>query len=324
MGYQKDTPPLAESLQAETSERATEHDQFPDRLQRYGKAKFLSSAMSQYIREFHPDHQKLAATIEDCGSYLCFHDYYTVGQIKLAKACLCRKHLLCPLCAIRRGSKYVGEKKDQVTKILKDNPAYDLHMMTLTVKDGKSLIDRFNHLTTAIKRFMKRRHKNRGSEAEKILGAVWSVEVKRGKNSNLWHPHAHFVIVTEKSNSVDQGKLSREWLELTGDSFIVDVRPINKDSEDSMVKGFCEVFKYAVKFSDQSPDDTWHCFETLRNRRLLGSCGLLYGVKEPEILTDTPLDELPFIEYFYRYVPNKGYKYTPLKMGEYKTPAYPN
>ena len=43
--------------------------------------------------------------------------------------------------------------------------------------------------------------------------------------------------------------LSREWHEITGDSFIVDVRPI---SQDDPVSGFIEVFKYAVKFSDQN------------------------------------------------------------------------
>lgn len=37
-------------------------------------------------------------------------------------------------------------------------------------------------------------------------------------------------------------KLSQEWHQLTGDSFIVDVRPFRQDD---IASGFAEVFKYA-------------------------------------------------------------------------------
>jgi hypothetical protein len=47
-----------------------------------------------------------------------------------------------------------------------------------------------------------------------------------------------------------------------------------------------EVFKYAVKFSDQPVADTWHAFQTLKGKRLLGSAGCFRGVEVPEELTD--------------------------------------
>lgn len=34
-------------------------------------------------------------------------------------------------------------------------------------------------------------------ELVKALGGVFSIEVKRGKNSGLWHPHVHFVILCD-------------------------------------------------------------------------------------------------------------------------------
>jgi hypothetical protein len=40
---------------------------------------------------------------------------------------------------------------------------------------------------------------------------------------------------------------------------VVDVRPITGDPA-----GFLEVFKYAVKFSDQPPADTWHAYSVLK------------------------------------------------------------
>ena len=41
---------------------------------------------------------------------------------------------------------------------------------------------------------------------------------------------------------------------------------------------------------------------TLKGKRLTGSFGSMYGVKIPEKLDDMPLDELPYMEMFYRFV----------------------
>jgi hypothetical protein len=103
----------------------------------------------------------------------------------------------------------------------------------------------------------------------------------------------------------DAFELAREWKEITGDSFIVDVRPIEGDQ----VEGFMEVFKYAVKFSDQPVEDTWHAYETLAGRRLIASSGAFRGVVVPESLLDDPegLGELPYVTLFYRYLRGKGY-----------------
>ena len=98
----------------------------------------------------------------------------------------------------------------------------------------------------------------------------------------------------------DAQQLAREWREITGDSYIVDVRPINQDD---LAGGFAEVFKYAVKFSDQPAADTVHAWETLAGKRLLGSAGCFRGVDIPDDLTDDPSDfaNLPYVDLLYRY-----------------------
>lgn len=304
----KETPSPGLNLADETGEEATQGDNLPQRIQRYGKAKRLSLAIADYINDSQPDCKKLSQTVADCGNWLLFHDYYTANQVRLAKASFCRKHLLCPLCAIRRGAKMVEQKIPQVDQVMADNPDLELHMMTLTIKDGDDLKERFNHLGKNVKGFMKKRHfKNRVTEAKKIKGALWSYEVKRGSNSNQWHPHAHFVVLTEKENPICENALSDEWHKQTGDSFIVDIRPIQHDTEEKKTKAFCEVFKYALKFSDQPPEDIWYCYSTLKKRRFVGSCGLLYGVKEPLTMADNLLDDLPYHEYFYSYSRKSGY-----------------
>ena len=119
--------------------------------------------------------------------------------------------------------------------------------MTLTVKDGESLQERFNHLVTAERRYkQKRLNALKGQkfvEYAKAQGGVCSVEFKRGQNSGLWHPHMHMIWLC--SEAPDAHQLSREWEALTGDSFIVDVRPMYGE-----IDGFLETFKYALKFSD--------------------------------------------------------------------------
>ena len=63
-----------------------------------------------------------------------------------------------------------------------------------------------------------------------------------------------------------------------------------------------EVFKYALKFSDQPPADTVHAFQLLKGRRLMDCAGAFRGVEVPESLTDETLEGLPFVELFYRYL----------------------
>lgn len=298
---EKPTPSLVEVLADDTSKGATSKGQFPARLKRYGDAKKRSLAMSDYIRQNQPHYEKLSKTISDCGNYLVFRDYYTVGEIRLSKACFCKKHLLCPLCAIRRGAKLLSRYIDRFHDVKAANGQLTPYLVTFTVKDGDSLQERFKHLQKSIQTYHKRRHrKNSSCEALKAHGAVWSYEVKRGSGSGSWHPHVHAIWLCE--SPPDQAQLSAEWHSITGDSYIVDVRKINTSSDEKTVKGFLEVFKYAVKFSDQSEEDTWHCHEVLSGRRLIGSFGSLYGIPEPDDLADDPLEGLPFVEYFYEFI----------------------
>jgi hypothetical protein len=80
-------------------------------------------------------------------------------------------------------------------------------------------------------------------------------------------------------------------------------------NQDDVITGFLEVFKYAVKFSDLPLADNWHGFEVLGGKRLIASFGLFRGVEIPENLTDElVLDDLPYVEWMYRYFQNHGYE----------------
>jgi len=280
----------------------------PGRVNRYGKARSRALDIAEYI-DGSDQAQSLAKQLkrlQSCGDYLAFRHYWTVDEVKLHGARLCCQHLLCPLCAIRRGSKALKAYLDRWEVIRAEKTALRPFLVTLTVKDGPDLAERFEHLKSAQRELWKRKQRRRGSALDGVAGAVWSYEVKRGNGSGLWHPHLHMIALAEFQP--DQVELAREWQAITGDSFIVDVRPISSDDPAS---GFIEVFKYAVKFGDQPHADTLHAFQTLRGKRLLASSGCFRGVVEPEGLLDDceALEGLPFVTLFYRYL-GRGYSLT--------------
>ena len=273
-------------------------DALPGRLSRYGKAKKGALDVGDYMATL-PEYQATAKRVKTCGDYLVFRHYYTVDQVRLHGAQLCCKHLLCPLCAIRRGSKALKSYLDRYEVIRASKPSLKPFLVTLTVKDGPDLEERFKHLHDSQRELWKRRQRIYSTALDGVSGAVWSYEIKRGKTSGEWHPHLHMIALAE--TMPDQAALSAEWHNITGDSFIVDVRPI---SQEDPVSGFMEVFKYAVKFSDQPPEDTVHAWATLRGKRLLGSAGDFRGVAVPEDLLDDSegLEDLPFFQLFYKYL----------------------
>lgn len=270
----------------------------PKRVDRYGKAKRSALDTAEYMATL-PKHQAVANRLSGCGNYLLFRHFFTIDTVKLHAASFCMKHLLCPLCAIRRGAKALGAYLDRFEAIKRSNARLRPFLVTLTVKDGPDLRERFKHLHKSQRELWMRKHRGRGSVLDGVEGAVWSYEVKRGQGSGLWHPHLHMIALSEVMPDAD--RLSRDWHEITGDSYIVDVRPI---SQDDPASGFVEVFKYAVKFSDQEPADTVHAWETLAGKRLLGSAGCFRGVEIPEDLTDDPGDYLglPYVDLLYRYL----------------------
>ena len=279
----------------------------PRRVSRYGEAKKRALDVAEYIGG-QVGGKGVGSKVEHCGEYLLFRHYFTVDQVRLHAAHFCKKHLLCPLCAIRRGAKALQAYLPRYEAAIAARPALRPFLVTLTVKDGPDLAERFKHLHDAQRALWMRKHRGRGCVLDQVEAAVWSYEVKRGAGSGLWHPHLHMVALAEVQP--DQGRLSREWQAITGDSFIVDVRPIDQADPAS---GFLEVFKYALKFSDMEPADTWQAFQVLRGRRLVASAGLFRGIEIPEQLLDEPLDDLPFTELLFRFFRGRGYSSLPVR-----------
>lgn len=300
-------------------------DTFADRIARLTAAKRQSVGLARWLEAneaqrwqlpWSPDH--VARDLRTCGQMLVFRESADSGS-RLAAATLCQRHLICSMCAIRRSARmlrrYIPLVADAVSR------QHSPWLVTLTVRDGESLSERFEHLrdgmrtlhreATAYRRF---KHEGKGrarhwTPAGDWLGAIYACEAKRGKGSGLWHPHAHYVALLPDGYSVCGEALSDAWRRITGDSFIVDARPFRSCSAltgdesaeellDAIGPDLVEVCKYAVKFAGLPPQDLIDALGTLRGRRLLGRIGSMHGWDlAPEYL-DTPLDEsdVPYVE----------------------------
>lgn len=252
-----------------------------------------------------PDIERLHSELTQCASYLVFNEYYTVDQLKLIKAHTCKKHLLCPFCAMRRSIKYVKKNTPKIHQVLTDNPSLIPVMITLTIKNTPDLASGFNALRRAEKRLKQSGRdaaKGKGvSEYAKVKGSLAAYEFTK-KDEGDWHPHIHILALAD--SYIDQKALSDQWLALTGDSFIVDIRKIrgilNSGGLD-IASAMMEVCKYSLKFHDMTLEDTWTAYNVLRGKRLVNPSGLLRGVEMPDDLLDDPLEGLPFIERHYRF-----------------------
>lgn len=307
--------PLSNDALAGEFGKGSEISLLSGRVHRYGAAKTRQLEILNHIDCFvqqEPEQasafalDRISPRMHHCGNYLVFNHYYTVDKVRLAKADFCKTHLLCPLCAIRRGAKQVQAYMEKMNLLLQDNPRLRPYMLTLTVKNGHDLSERFQHLSKSMKTLLvRRRDAMRGkwtSELAKAFGGVFSYELTKSEHG--WHPHVHMVVLCDPDDPIafdlrnaKESQLSKEWLSVTGDSFVVDFRPIEGDP----VMGFVEVFKYALKFSDLSPQENLAAYLALKGRRLTGSFGLFRDVEVPDEMTDDLYSELPFIELFYRY-----------------------
>lgn len=312
------TKPLADgsSLATGTSAKGCHAVTHTERISRLSECKKRSRQMGQYLNELkHCENlenskqiAKLAVRVKGCANYLVFHNYYTVDQIRLAKVTTCQIPTLCPFCARSKAAKMLQKYLERFEKITSENPNLKPALLTLTVKNGKELRERFEHLYSSWRIYQNRRRQyfkqGRGfNELCKVEGAVFSYEITKQKKG--WHPHLHAVVLLD--DWMNQKELSNEWKKITGDSDIADIRKLKGNNQEQIIKSFLEVFKYTLKFSELSLEDNFFAYEELKGKRLQGSFGSFWGVKIPESDTDDLFENLPYLEMFYKFINGKGY-----------------
>lgn len=162
----------------------------------------------------------------------------------------------CPRCSRLRSNR-IGFN---VRCFLRDRDCR-LRFVTLTLRHNKtSLRDQLKRLTTCFNN-MKRRDWWKAH----VPGGMMFIEVKLS-GAKLWHVHAHIIC---EGKYMPQQDLSNEWLAVTGDSPIVDVREI-KNPEAAA--------SYVAKYGSKS-----FGHELLTEPRYLAECML--GLKGSRLCT---------------------------------------
>jgi hypothetical protein len=301
------------SLATELPSEYRQTDKLLNRLDSYSTLKhrttqWLDWAESGGIDLAKRDNKKLSKSLNDCGSYLIFRHFKKSQTSHLIGSCSCKEHLLCAFCASRRGVKNSVAYKEKVDELQSKNSNLKLYFVTYTVKNGENLHERFTHLKNSMQALIQRRRDFikrptvRHCEFAKFQGGVMSYEFKRGSGENKWHPHIHMLVLVDLRQFINHNELKREWLEITGDSHVVNIQAVASKA------AYLEVFAYALKFSEMEHSDRWHAFKTLKGKRLIVSFGELRGVELPESLDDDnlPVDDEWYDE-LYRWERGRGY-----------------
>ena len=155
----------------------------------------------------------------------------------------------------------------------------NLKLITLTLKASS------DPLTKILDRIGKafRILRNKPLWKKCLKGGCSIVETKIGKNSGEWHCHLHVIA---EGKFIDQSLLADLWLDVTGDSRIVDVRPVG-----AKTGAVSYITKYVTKAADHSivmsPRHLAEAIVAFTGRRLVSTFGTWRGLK----LMERPEDE---------------------------------
>lgn len=275
-----------------------------ERLDRYARGHARALAQADWIAA-NVDHDPSGSgpRLANCGTWLEFRELYTLGEIKCTAARFCDQPKLCPLCAARRAGRTIRRYAERIDQVLGASSNLRPFLVTLTMKNEEDLLHVLDHLKDSLARMRKRRTHAQAGKINSVFGhfdgVLGGVEVKRGKGSGAWHPHAHMLVLStaDLARQDYSRRISQEWHDLTGTSFITDVRCCH--NEQDPVDALLEVVKYPLKFGENDLGDAWHFHQLTKGRRFLFSLGNLYGVKV-DLLDETP-EDLPYIERAYSF-----------------------
>ena len=133
------------------SANADEHN---DRITRFATLKHRAKNQENYLftlSKFKENYEKdvkneesikalkSAQKLNECGNYLLFKNFYTIGEVKLSKLRTCGQHLLCPFCAAIRASRAIQKYVERINQVLQENRKLKPVLITLTVKMVQTL-----------------------------------------------------------------------------------------------------------------------------------------------------------------------------------------
>lgn len=295
-------------IKGDNSEFSDDRFKHEKRLNRLSAHKKRTKSLAEHLKNSDKIEENFFKRLDSCYDFLLFKDYTNLKKIKLGATHSCQVPLLCPMCAIVRAAKQVQLYEAKFKELKRKNPKLSIYYVVLTVKNGPDLSERYEHLKKSLKKLVDRRRQailaksgNKSSNYAlksvfaNVSAGAYSIEVKKGKNSGEWHPHANLLLLSD--SRIFESEIKAEWKKITKDSKIASCEV--KPDDDKTV--FVEIFKYALKFSEMEFDDNFTAWDTLKGLRLMGGFGDFIGLDIKKEDTEIALKDEPYIELFYKY-----------------------
>ena len=260
------------------------------------------------VKEATNEERRLGERIAHCGEHLIFRapacECDPHARPLLVGADLCA-HRLCHHCARLRSRKLGARVRDMIEQ-LRGQRITRYALLTLTYRDSEVLEGSVSRCWRDFRKLRQRKL------WESVLGCVATMEIKRGKRSRLWHPHLHVLVARPSCtclrgrrlgdggptcahgklwcpHALNQCCVSEAWREISGDSYVVDIRAVHADDDGTMAGAVREVVKYCTKLTEVSAkeredgeSDVLELHRAIRGRRLLTTVGVFRGLAEPE------------------------------------------
>lgn len=212
---------------------------------------------------------KTLTAFANCGSGMWLQVCQADGDMRLS--CNKCRNRWCQACGRERAARIV---QGTLNVMSGKNPRF----LTLTLRHSATpLTDQIDRIYDSFKKLRKRDAWN-----NHVTGGAAFLEVKLSEKDGLWHVHLHCLIEGEYWDGYE---ISREWHAVTGDSFIIDIRPVENHEYRARY-----VTKYVTKPADasvyRSCDKLDELIIAMRGRRLCLTFGSWRGNKLDEAEPD--------------------------------------
>lgn len=211
-------------------------------------------------------YQREADRVEKCGTVIGVRSCCSCGH-RQAVQTRCDLWQMCPTCCRRRGRQMAAEllrHKERVPKV----KGFRWRMLTLPVKNTGDAAADVRRLSQAFAKLWRVNLKRPGAAAFRAI--------EFGALTGNVHLHAVYY-----GPWIGQAELSERWHQLTGDSYVVDVRAIEGNR-----RGISEVAKYAVKLFAVPADRAIDFWQAIRGKQTTQRYGALRGLR-----SENPADE---------------------------------
>lgn len=213
---------------------------------------------------------KFSTRLQLCRKYAFFVQNKHTNKLRIQSSrCKLR---WCPIC--RDVSRMIVTKATEEWLCVQEYPK----MITFTLKHSDDPLNlQIKRIYAAFKKV-----RTRAVFKNNVTGGIWFFQLKFNHTTEQWHPHIHCLVA---GKFIPHNKIKSAWFKITGDSKIVDIRPV-KDLEGCAT----EVARYATSPADITAVDLERALDiyyATKHRRICGS----WGTAKSITLKPTPPDD---------------------------------